>query len=232
MRFEIHLLLAVVVFLGSDFLHAQNVNDDAAQYTPIPGPLVKEKKSAADEILETSSKDHKFAYFLFLQSGTLVGCSQCENAADVSFTTSVVNGVTIAKKFRVGVGLGFDTYSSWQALPVYASLGYDVFGNKNRNAFFIQMNYGYSKAWFLDSFPGDNLQKADGGRMFSPQIGYRLKYHNLNLSFGTGVKFQRVFSEYDTPIWTWFNGDTRPSTNRSTIRQDMTRIMIVMAVGL
>jgi hypothetical protein len=223
-------LLLAAVFLIPNFLQAQHVTDDSVQYTPIPIPVVKEKK--IDNADGTSKRDRKVAYFLILQSGALVGCSQCGDATDVSFTTSAVNGVTIAKKIQAGIGVGFDTYLGWQTLPVYASLGYDLFGNKNGNAFFIRLNYGFSKAWRLDSFRGYSFQKAEGGRMFAPQAGYRIKYHDLNLSFAVGVRFQRVFSYYEYPTWTMVNGEYQPSTNNSIVKQDMTRLMITMAVGL
>lgn len=230
MRLGMRLLFTVAVFLIPDFLQAQHVTDDSVQYTPIPIPVVKEKK--AHDSGETSKRDRKVVYFLLLQSGALVGCSQCGDATDVSFTTSAVNGVTIAKKIQAGVGLGFDTYLGWQTLPVYTSLGYDLFGSKNGNAFFIQLNYGYSKAWRLESFRGYSFERAEGGRMFASQAGYRIKYHDLNFSFMAGVKFQRVFSYYAYPTWNLFNGEYQQGTNNTTVKQDMSRLMITMAVGL
>jgi len=230
MRLGIRLLFAVGVTLVPNFLRAQHVTDDSVQYTPIPITAVEEKK--IDDGDKTSKRERKAPYFLILQSGAMVGCSKCGDATDVSFTTSAVNGVTIAEKFHAGIGVGFDSYLGWQTLPVYASLGYDFFSSKNGNAFFIQLNYGYSKAWRLHSFRGYSFHKAEGGRMFAPQAGYKIKYHDLNLSFTVGVKFQRVFSYYDYPSWAFFNGEYVPSTNNTTIRQDMSRLIIAMAVGL
>ena len=67
--------------------------------------------------------------------------------------------------------------------------------------------------------------------MFSPQAGYRVKYHDLNLSFAVGVKFQRVFSYYEYSAWTMVNGEYQQGTNNSIVRQDMSRLMITMGVG-
>jgi hypothetical protein len=231
MKFGILLVMVITVLSGSYHLQAQHVTDDSAAYTPIPIPTVKEKKSKIREAVESADVNKRISYFFSLQSGTLIGCRHCGEASGVSSTSSVINGITINKKIRAGIGLGFDSYTGWKTLPAYISLGYDLLGDKNRNAFFVQFNYGLSKAWLLTAFKGYSFERSEGGRMFAPQVGYRIKYHDLNLSFSLGAKFQRVFAYYAYPTTVWFNGDYRPSTSNTTIKQDMIRLMVTMAVG-
>jgi hypothetical protein len=230
MRFRIGVAACLVVLLTFSFAEAQHVTDDSIQYTPIPKPVgnKKENKIQGDQ---AQSSERKIAYFFSLQSGTLIGCGDCADTNGVASTSAITNGVTIEKKLRAGAGLGFDSYGNWKILPVYALLGYDLVGNKNKNAFFVQLQYGFSKAWLAQSYQGYSFQKAEGGRIFAPNIGYRINHHGLNVSFAVGAKLQRVFTYYTYPTVSWVNGEYRPGTNETVVKQDMSRLMLTMAVG-
>lgn len=217
------------IFSASLLASGQRVSDDSISYTPIPLP--DELKSGAKKEAGPIVGSRKFVYYLSFNVGSLFGCSDCSEAAGVSSSFSAVNGVTIGKKIRVGIGAGFDSYLNWSAVPVLASASWDLWGNRNSNAFFLQLNYGYSKAWMVGGMQGYGFDRAEGGRMFLPQIGYRLKYHDINLSFMTGLKLQRVASYYKYPTWNWVNGEYRQGTNLSKIEENMSRLMISVAVG-
>jgi hypothetical protein len=215
----------------SGILSAQDFDGDSVYYTPIPKPGSAKKKRWHTTSQDTATVNQKFNYFFSTQIGSLIGCTDCANGKDVTSTISVLNGVAVGKKFRAGIGFGFDSYVGWQTLPAFASLSWDIFGSKDRDALFIQLNYGMSKAWRLKSYRGYGFKSDEGGRIISPQLGYRLKYHHLNLSLAAGFKLQRVFSYYEYPTWNWFNNEYQQGTSKSTIKQDMSRFMITMAVG-
>jgi hypothetical protein len=230
MRFRIGLAVCLVALLTSGFADAQHVTDDSAQYTPIPRPVSNKKENKIQND-QTQNTDRMIAYFLSLQSGTLIGCGDCAGANGVASTSAIINGVTIGNKLRAGAGMGFDSYGSWKTLPFYALLGYDLSGNKTKNAFFVQLQVGFSKAWLAQSDRGYSFQKAEGGRVFAPSIGYRINHHGLNVSFAVGAKLQRVFAYYAYPTGSWVNGEYRPGANETVVKQDMSRLMITMAVG-
>jgi len=205
--------ICLSVLLCSDQLSAQAIRGDSVYHTPI-----------------SKSPGKSINYFFYLQAGLLIGCSSCDDGKDVSSSTALVNGISIKKKLRAGIGLGFDSYVGWITMPTYASLSWDVFGNKNRNAFFVQVNYGVAKAW-KQSYQEYGFDKAEGGRMIYPLAGYRIKYHDLSIFLALGYKMQRVHSYYKYPTWNWVNGEFQQGTSSTTVKQDMNRLMITMALG-
>ncbi len=238
------ILITLLIISFAIDLSAQNLDVDSIYYTPLPRPgqLKQKRKSfhqqnSKDTIFLNSKRrdeivlgDRHF-YFLSLQTGSLIGCKDCSDGKGVSSTVSFLNGVILGEKFRAGVGVGFDSYMGWQTAPAFASVSWDIFGNRNRDALFIQLNYGFSKAWRQKSFEGYGFKNAEAGRMFSPQIGYRIKYHDLKLSLAVGAKLQRVFTFYEYPTWNWVAGEYQPGKSYSTVKQDMSRLMITIAVG-
>jgi hypothetical protein len=231
MNFRLYSLFFAFLLCGG--LSAQHVDADSAYYTPIPktyGVKVKKKKSEALHATDTIFSDAKVSsstkgnYFFSLQTGSLVA-----DGGDMTTTLSMLNGVTIGKKLRAGVGLGFDTYLRWKTVPLFGSVTWDVFGNKSSNAFFVQLNYGMASAWRPKDY--DGYGRAEGGRMFSPQVGYRINYHDLRLSLALGARQQRVFSYYEYPSSSWRDGQYVPTTNTSTAKLDMSRFMFAMAIG-
>ena len=238
MTFKVICILSSCILFSSKILTGQDLDfdSDSIYYTPIPkagGISKKERRVRLRNFhcLRGTLKTRGPVYFLSLQTGALVGCNSCSNGEGVTTTVSLANGITIGKKARVSVGLGFDSYTGWTTLPAFASLSWDVFGNRDRNALFVQFNYGTSKAWKQKHYLENGFAGAEGRRMLVPQFGYRIKYHNLNVSFVTGVKLQRVLSFYEYPTWHWVDGESRQGTNKSTIRQDMSRLMVTMSVG-
>lgn len=233
MRLKGIILFFIIILFSCKTLPGQDFDGDSVYYTPIPKSygLSKKNKTVRHTNFQDTILIRRHVYFLSLQTGALVGCSSCSDGKDVSFTFSFVNGITIGEKIRAGIGLGFDSYVGWQTLPAFTSLSWDVFGNKDRNALFIQFTYGISKGWNQKSYQGYGFERAEGGRMFAPQLGYRMKYRDLNLSLAVGAKLQRVFSFYEYPTGNWVNGENQPGTSKSTIKQDMSRLMITMAVG-
>jgi len=221
-----------ILFCGN-FLLAQDFDGDSIYYTPIPKPAQRTVTGKSSHRVHSSTTlvSRKPEYFFNFQTGPLIGCGDCENGKDISFTTSIVNGITIEKKIRAGLGIGLDSYVGWKTMPLFGALSWDLFGSKNRNAFFLQLNYGLAKAWIQKSNQGYGFDKAEGGRMICPQIGYRVKYHDLRISVSMGVKMQRTYSYYKYPNWILVNGEYQQSIYSTTIKQDLNRLMFTMAVG-
>jgi len=206
---------------------AQHDDLDSVYYTPITKSKQKYK-------VETPSQK-KIEYFFNIQSGMLVGCNDCGKSKDFTFSAATVQGITIGKKIRTGIGLGFDSYQNWQSLPLYGMISWDLIGNKNKNAVFVQMAYGWVHPWFVKdgayaSYVADPFSNVKGGRMINPQIGYRLRYYNLKLSVAIGYKFQRIF--YKRPSYSYCLAcDFGPQQSFDEITQDMNRVQLMMSVG-
>jgi hypothetical protein len=225
-----HYSFYIGFILASTFgLQAQNVNDSVS-YTPIPLP-VGEKAFKEKPGMDSINGSEKPVYFFSLNVGSLFGCGDCVEAAGVSSTFSAVNGVAI-KKLRAGIGLGFDSYYGWNVIPLTGMLSLDLWGTRNTNALFLQLNYGQSKVWAVDAFERYGFERAKGGRMIAPLVGYRIKYHDVNITILAGVKWQRVTSHYSYPSWNWINGEWQQGTNTTQVEENMSRLMISLSVGL
>src|SRR6267154_1561715 len=109
---------------------AQNYDSDSVYYTPIPKPT--QGRSSDDEQKNPGS----VVYFFAIQAGALVGCNDCSKGKEFTFSAATIQGVTIGRKFRTGIGLGFDSYQHWQTVPIYGMVSWDLIGDKNKNAVF------------------------------------------------------------------------------------------------
>lgn len=208
---------------------AQNYDADSVLYSPI-------EKQKSKKIQLVNDRDARTVnYFFNVQMGSLIGCNDCGRGKDVTFSAATTHGVTVGNKFRGGLGVGLDSYVNWQTIPVYAVVSWDVIGNKNRNAIYVQVSYGWAHPWFIrngsyNNYTSDPFVGISGGRMVNPSLGYRLKYHDVNLSLGVGYKFQRIFyktnSYYNCPYC-----DFGSYGQDLEITQDRNRVQIIMSVG-
>lgn len=185
---------------------------------------------------ETDSKTHKrrgIPYFVYFQSGALVGCNDCSEKKEVSFTASVVHGFSLSKKLRVGAGIGFDSYANWQTLPLFGSVSWDLLGNKNTNALFLQFNYGWAHPWLNKTARTYGYKEVNGGKMYALSLGYRIRYHDLRLSFALGLKSQDVSSYYEYPTYyTTITGQVREGmASTQKLEEELKRVQFAMAIG-
>ena len=210
----------------------QNFDSDSVYYSPIQKVTHKKSQRQKRVLEDVPYNNKKFSYFFTLQSGALIGCKECSFKREVSFSSATIHGVTIGRKLRVGAGLGFDTYQNWQTVPMFGSVSWDLFGTKNKNALFIQFNYGWAKA-MANRATLSYYQDVDGGRMVSTQVGYRIRYHDLKISFGLGSKYQRVSASYEYPSYYYdFVGTLRSGNSSSTtLRESMNRLSLMMSIG-
>lgn len=209
---------------------AQNYDADSVLYTPIPKNGAKKIK-----LIDEGANTKQIGYFFNVQVGSLIGCNNCGQGRDATFSAATTHGVTIGKKLRGGLGVGFDSYANWQTLPVFGSVSWDLIGNKNKSALFIQLNYGWAHPWFVrnnlyNNYTTDPYTGVAGGRMINPSIGYRLKYHDLKLSIGIGYKYQRIF--YKTPqYYVCPFCDVYVPNQNLEITQEINRLQLMMSVG-
>lgn len=220
-----------ILFLGfAAVSSAQSYDADSVLYTPIPKNGAKKIK-----LIEKEKNTKLIGYFFNVQAGSLIGCNDCGKGRDVTFSVATTHGVTVGKKLRGGLGVGFDSYANWQTLPVFASLSLDLIGNRDKNALFIQLNYGWAHPWFVRNnlynyYTSDPYHGVYGGRMVNPSIGYRLKYHDLKLSFGVGYKYQRIFYRSDPGYCAWCDF-YHTSYQNFDITQEINRLQLMMSVG-
>ena len=160
-------------------------------------------------------------YFYSIHTG---GLFAKENAPSLSIST--IHGMR-HKRIAVGLGIGYDVYSEWRTMPVFASLSYDMSHSARPNAFFIQLNTGLSKAWVPDLETGDFDFKEKGGTMVHPLLGYRIRTEKFNLYFTAGYKFQILQYEQSPNWWIW--GYT---SSKTTVNRKVERLSIQIGFGL
>jgi hypothetical protein len=161
-------------------------------------------------------------YFNSFQSGGLFG----EKDKGTSFTFSTIHGVQI-NHFRLGAGLGYDSYQRWRTLPVFGALSFDIARLKENNLF-VMVNGGYSTAWFRRQSEFEPRQSRAGGVMINPSVGYRIKAGKWNVSIAAGYKWQRLRYTTSSPYyWGYYSdwGDTE-------VMEKIERLVIQMGFGI
>ncbi len=185
----------------------------------------------------TVKPDKKTEYFFSLQSGMLLGkypsgCTDCNPVKEATFSAATIHGVKIGKRLRLGGGLGFDAYSGWNVVPVFASASWDLFSRKD--AFFLQLNYGTSlKSWKQVPYEEYGLQSSQGRVMINPAVGYRIHYHDARIALLVGYKLQKMTSYYEYPTYYWHPtlGQLIGDSNSITQDQALNRLMVSISVG-
>ncbi len=202
---------------------AQDFDRDSIFYTPIEKGLTK-------KTIEPPEPKRKSHYYFNFLSGTLIGNSGIngEESATYSFTTT--HGVRLGNRLSVGVGLGFDSYWGWKAMPVFGSLSYDLLGKKNR--LFVQLNYGKSWVKKAESQYEYGTTTYNGGGMINPSLGYKIVYHDLRLYILAGFKMQKVnmYTEYPG-YYSYANRLIAPTPNSSYSNTELSMNRAYFSIG-
>jgi hypothetical protein len=177
--------------------------------------------ASLNSIAQPDSVLVKPVYFYSFHTG---GLFAKENAPSLSVST--IHGMR-HKRIAVGLGIGYDAYTEWRSMPVFASLSYDLSANAKPNAFFIQLNAGLSKAWVPDMETGGFNFKEKGGTMVHPLLGYRIRTEKFSLYFTGGYKFQILEYEQSPNWWIW--GYT---SSKTTVNRKVERLSIQIGFGL
>ena len=168
---------------------------------------------------QSDSTASKVSYFNSFHAGGLFG--KKGNGSGESFAT--IHGIRL-EKFSFGVGIGYDAYQEWRTLPVFASVTYDFLALRD-NAFFIQLNAGYSKAWYPLEDEDQFTYARKRGPCAHPVLGYRIRGSKFDLFLTAGYKFQGINYIQTPRWWTW------PAGSKITVGRDIERISIQLGFG-
>ncbi|MCW5911179.1 MAG: hypothetical protein KIT62_08905 [Cyclobacteriaceae bacterium] len=179
-----------------------------------------------------SDKAGKIRYYFALQTASLIGCNDCGKGKEITFSGAIIQGVRY-KSFRLGVGLGHDSYRNWNTAPVFLSAGWDII--RQKNALVMQVNYGTSlKTWryYPYDFQEYGYKETSGGQTFNPALGYRVQSGKMNVTFGIGYKVQIISDRYEFPSWYWTGTQyVEGAPNRKTVKHELNRLVLSLAVG-
>ena len=175
---------------------------------------------------DSARSEKKIQYTNSFLSGGLFG----EKGMGNSLTFSTIHGIRFGR-WMAGAGLGYDTYSEWNVIPLIGSMSFD-FDKIKGNAFYVQFNAGYTKSWQQEPGDGAVRYEEDGGYMINPSVGYRIRVEKYSLYISAGYKFQRINYSYTQPYWWWWGGDSPTPSSTSYVQQDMNRISIQIGFGL
>jgi len=171
--------------------------------------------------------EHKSKYYFYLQSGALARSGSNQRLSPVHFSASMVHGIRVNNRYKLGFGVGADYYEIRRLTPVFVSFSADLVASKNK--LFIEFNYGGSFASPLTEVFG--YDHSEFARMAYPLIGYSIHSENLSIGFVAGYKFQRIVDHYMYPRQT-FVADPFPSgENRTTYQIDMSRLSLAVRIG-
>jgi hypothetical protein len=191
-----------------------------AAVTTVPGQTI---------VQDSTGRTKMISYFFTFQSGTLIGCYDCKVAKEITFSAATIHGIKIGKKLRLGAGAGFDSYSDRQALPMFGSVSWDLFGKNN--TVFTQITYGWGYVWKPLKQQEFALVKTRGGEAFSAMVGYRIRYGDIGIALMGGYKFQSTtdYYAYSPSLFIYNRG--YQSSSQQTIRENMNRLAISLSVG-
>jgi hypothetical protein len=142
---------------------------------------------------------------------------------DVStFSFETIHGVRV-KRFFVGLGVGYDTYTEWNIVPLMASLSFDLINHRS-NAFFVKVSGG--KVLADDVLPENSgsIYSFDKGSMINSTLGYRLSTDKCQVYFSAGYKIQTI--NYQQGYRWWWGGV------QTDIQREIQRITVSIGVGL
>jgi hypothetical protein len=162
------------------------------------------------------------SYFNSFQSGGLFG----EKDKGTSFTFSTIHGVQI-KHFRLGGGVGYDSYQRWRTVPVFAALSFDI-ARLRENNLFLTVNGGYSAAWFRRQNEFEPEYSRGRGVMINPSVGYRIKAGKWSVNISAGYKWQRLHYTTSSPYYWGYYADW----GNTEVKEKIERLVIQMGFGI
>ena len=136
-------------------------------------------------------------YFNHTQVGFIIGeesADGVQKATIPSFQT--INGIRIDENWGLGIGVGAEPFE-YKIYPVFASVHY-FFTTKLKNNPFLAVKVGHA---FSDSkkkiynYGYSNEFEHKGGLMFNPEIGFRFKMFDFEMTLSGGYRFQRLKSQ-------------------------------------
>lgn len=152
----------------------------------------------------------------------MVGGLFGDRGKENSLSASTTHGMRY-KRFLFGGGIGYDAYERWQTVPIFASVGVDLW-QKAKNALYLQVSGGHSKAWRPEIENDAFVYDSQDGGMFTSTIGYRIAVEDWSIHFAAGYKFQRITY---VQKYRWFLADQ----SRTVVRHDIERFAVMIGIG-
>lgn len=179
--------------------------------------------STAQILGDSIGNNGRLKYFVYGSTGVLIG----SNGGAASASLSIVNGVKVREKTRIGFGVGVDLYDPYTVAPLFITASRD-FTRKNKT-FFGELSVGKAIARSPKDFsiPGQNVL---GGIMLNPAIGYAISAGNLRVAFTLGYRFQRVLTQYVTPEINPLSS-YMPPRYENRMEHDFRRLSFGMRIG-
>lgn len=173
-------------------------------------------------IAQQDSVRQRVSYYNSFVAGTLIGCGECANGKDFTFSFLTLHGVKFPAGVKVALGAGMDVYNDWRLFPLVGSITIDR--ELRDNAVYVQLNSGYSWGRYIYPLENEiNLQQT-GGFVVNPMIGYRVGRGKSRIYIQAGYKFQYANVSY-TPAWWW---GPPPTITRE---YDLSRVVVQMGFG-
>ena len=139
----------------------------------------------------------EIVYFNHTQVGFIIGEESEDNiqkATIPSFQT--INGIRIGANWGIGIGVGAEPFE-YKVYPIFFSI-HHFFNTKLKNSpfFAIKLGHGFSdsKKKIVNYGYGGEF-KHKGGLMFNPEIGFRFKMFDFEMTLSGGYRFQRLKSK-------------------------------------
>ena len=168
---------------------------------------------------QTDTTSAKPSWFMTIDGGLLFARKTVESAPSISMRQGMRY-----RRFALSVGMAYDTYKYWRALPVFSGLSFD-FVQGPGHALYLQMDAGYSKAWYRESREGITEVEDVGGYVYHPAIGYRGGLGRVQIHISAGYKIQNV--EWNPPSWGWGGWIGQ----RVTAKQQLERVSFLIGIG-
>jgi hypothetical protein len=163
---------------------------------------------------------NKIRYYDSFLAGGLLG----KSGQGSGISCAMIHGIRI-NRLATGAGVGFDSYRDWKTMPLFGTASFDFARIKN-NAFFIQVNGGYARAWDVlrENFE-PVYDKLSGKGMIHSMVGYRISLKQYSIYISAGHKFQRIEYSYNPMPWS-----SVPGSN-VFVEEDMNRVVVQLGFG-
>lgn len=140
--------------------------------------------------------------FYYSIAGSMLNGIDAVGDSEIGFGLQATGGYMFHRFFGVGLGAGFDNYSTINNnAPAVFPVSLEVRGylTQQNRAPYYSLSGGYG---FAAKDEERGIDKATGGAMFHPAFGVRLgAREDVNFSFDFGYRFQRVEVERTLENW-------------------------------
>lgn len=169
---------------------------------------------------QTDSLKQNHRYFSTFLSGALIGCGNCSNGKDFTFSFVTMHGVEFKSGIKLAAGLGLDTYYDWRLFPVVIGITFDK--ETKPNAVYFHVNAGHAFGRYLLANPyEEDFITSRGGFTINPMVGFRIGNEKIRLYVQAGYKFQKASFTIDYSEFYKYSRD-----------YEMGRFVVQMGFGL